>query len=129
MRQDQFEKLQEISENLTDVFIAEADVSKWPGATIPVDQQDKTIRGDRYWQKKNAVATIALITRVSVLTGIIKRNTSSGNVGGGSAGVMEEDMDREIQDAEKEAAKLMKRINDPANKANYDIKVHGKAKN
>jgi len=67
MRQDQFERLQQLEERLIDVAIEEADPDQWPGKGVAVAAMDQQTRGDRYWVKKNAVATISLAQRVGVL--------------------------------------------------------------
>src|SRR3546814_15565312 len=70
-------------------------------------------RSDRYWCKKNAVATIALTIRIGSLVGAIQRRGEvSPPVGEGegaedtSAGLL----DAEVSAAEKEARALMARF-------------------
>ena len=125
MRQDQYEKLSALTEKLMDVVVAEIDCDKWPGAKIPVDMQDKTIRGDRYWCKKNAVATVALVIRLSNLTDIACKHSA---LGSGAAAVQEDEdeLDNEIKNAEKAANALMKKLTDKNAKKHFDEKVHGK---
>ena len=128
MRQDQYEKLQALSERLTDTFLEEGDPDRWPGHGIGVAAMDKQTRGDRYWCKTNAVATLSLIDRVGRLTGDIQAASAAG---AGSSAVPEGDgdessLDAEINAAEKEAAKLLNQIHDQAKKAEFDKRVHGK---
>lgn len=125
MRQDQYERLQALSERLTDVFLDEAEPDNWPGKGMDVAAMDKQTRGDRYWCKKNAVATLSLIDRVGKLTGDIQAASSAG---AGSAAVVDDDdgLDTEIESAEKEAAKLMDKMLLQAKKAQFDKRVHGK---
>lgn len=123
MRQDQYEKLQALSEKLTDVFLSEADPDNWPGSGWNPAQLTKEQRGDRYWSKKNAVATLSIITKVAQLTTVIQLN------GGGEVTPEDQDdggLDAEINAAEKEAAKLLNQINSQAKKAEFDKRVHGK---
>jgi hypothetical protein len=126
MRQDQYERLQALSEQLTDVFIDEADPEKWPGAGIPLATMDKATRGDRYWSKKNAAATVMLIGRVESLVGSIQQDSNQGH---GAAGVSdtESELDQEIAAAEKEAATLLNKVGEGARKAAFDKRAHGKA--
>lgn len=126
MRQDQYEKLQALSERLTDVFIDEAEPEKWPGHNIAPGAMDQQTRGDRYWCKKNAVATLTLIGRVAGLTELIQKQSNAGN---GAAGVTEEEasLDAEISAAEKEANKLLDQLQNRAKKAEFDKRVHGKS--
>jgi hypothetical protein len=72
MRQDQYERLQQLEEKLTDVFIGEAEPEKWPGAGLDAGAMDQKTRGDRYWVKKNAVATLSLMQRVGTLIGVVQ---------------------------------------------------------
>lgn len=128
MRQDQYEKLQTLSEKLTDVILAEADPDQWPGAGIVAGNMDQQTRGDRYWCKKNAVATISLVDRINRLTGQIQAASSNG---AGSAAVQDErpdegGLDADVRQAEKEAAKLLDQMTRAAAKKNFDQRVHGK---
>jgi hypothetical protein len=125
MRQDQYEKLQALSERLTDTFLEEGDPDRWPGHGIEVAAMDKQTRGDRYWCKKNAVATLSLIDRVGRLTGDIQAASAAGT---GSANVVDDEggLDADILQAEKEAAKLLDQMTRAAAKKNFDQRVHGK---
>lgn len=125
MRQDQYEKLQALSERMTDVFLDEAEPENWPGHKISPGSMDAQTRGDRYWCKKNAVATLTLIGRVANLTSQIQIASSAGT---GTATVTEEEssLDAEINAAEKEAAKLLNQLQIKTKKAEFDRRVHGK---
>lgn len=125
MRQDQYEKLQALSEKLTDVFLSEADPDNWPGSGWNPAQLTKEQRGDRYWSKKNAVATLSIITKVAQLTTVIQE---SSNAGTGAANVVDDEggLDADILQAEKEAAKLLDQMTRAAAKKNFDHRVHGK---
>ena len=126
MRQDQYEKLQALSERLTDVFLDEAEPEKWPGHNIEPGAMDQKTRGDRYWCKKNAVATLTLVGRVAGLTDLIQKQSNAGN---GAAGVTEEEatLDAGINAAEKEAAKLLDQLQRRSKKGEFDKRVHGKS--
>ena len=126
MRPDQYEKLQALSERLTDVFLSEAEPEKWPGNSLDPGVMDQQTRGDRYWCKKNAVATLTLIGRVASLTNIIQDQSKAG---AGSASVTgdEELLDAEIKSAEQEASKLLDELQNRNRKAQFDKRVHGKS--
>lgn len=124
MRQDQFERLQGLTEKLADVFLVEADPDRWPGAGIEPANMDRDTRGDRYWSKKNAVATISLIQRVINLQGSIRLGAQGG--GDEPTAPETEDIDKQIAAHEKEAAALLNEIQRATRKANFDRKVHGK---
>ena len=44
MRQDQYEKLQTLTEKLTDVFLQEADPDQWPGKGLEQSAMDQQTR-------------------------------------------------------------------------------------
>lgn len=126
MRQDQFDKLQALSERLTDVALDEADPDQWPGAGWKPSELTKEQRGDRYWSKKNAVATFSLIGRIHQLTDHIREASAGGGADAGAVKEPEEDLDAEINAAEKEAAKLLDKMQRGARKQEFDKRVHGK---
>lgn len=121
MRQDQYEKLQELAEKLTDAFIDEANPAAWPGHGVGIAAMDQQTRGDRYWCKKNAAATLSVIVRTTSLIGIIQQRSAAGNLAGGVPAPEQETeesgLDADIKAAEKEATKLL---------AQLQKKVHGK---
>lgn len=117
MRDDQYQRLKSLSEKLTDVVLDEADPASWPGDGMTTDawrkleaidpKEAQRVRGDRYWSKKNANATLSLLTRVYTITGIIERSVPAPT---GEADDRGDDLDKEIKDAEKEAAKILKKV-------------------
>ena len=127
MRQDQFEKLQALSEKLTEVFIGEADPDKWPGVGIEPGVMDQQTRGDRYWCKKNAVATLSLVGRIQSVSGMIRGQAASGMPPPDEPEQTSE-LDKEIAAAEKEAAQLLDKVQKQSQKRRFDEKVHGKQK-
>jgi hypothetical protein len=117
MRQDQYERLVALSEKLTDALLLELDPEQWPGAGLAPMAMDQQTRGDRYWCKKNAAATLTLIMKNNNLFDLIRRQSAGG--GGGAelppsadtGGDDDEDsgLDAEIRRAEKEAAQVLAR--------------------
>ena len=129
MRQDQFEALQARAEQLLDVFLGESDSTRWPGAGLEPAAMDKQTRGDRYWCKKDAVATLACVHRITTLIQAKRDRDTSGGEGGdgqGSGTTADSLLEAEIQAAEKEAARLMDQVVRKASKAEFDKRVHGK---
>lgn len=123
MRQDQYEKLQELTEKLTDAFIGEADPAVWPGNGVAIAAMDQQTRGDRYWCKKNAAATLSVLVRTTNLIGIIQMRGVGGGAGGVTPAEQEKDdngLDADIKAAEKEATKLLEQLQKGTTKA------HGK---
>lgn len=127
MRDDQYLRLQALSEQLTDVFLEEADPEQWPGAGVPLQSMDKATRGDRYWSKKNAAATVMLIGRVENLVGSIQDDSNKGH-GAAAVSDTESELDQEIAAAEKEAAKLLNKVGEGARKAAFDKRALGNGK-
>lgn len=101
MRQDQIERMRELSEKLAEVVLEEADPDTWPGAGMPLADLSKDDRGDRYWCKKNAAATFALLQRAqSTLQDISTPHPARGPDDEG-------DVDKDIARQEKEAARVL----------------------
>ena len=126
MRQDQFEKLQDLSERLTDVAIGEADPDQWPGAGWKPSELTKEQRGDRYWSKKNAVATLSLIGRIHQLTDAVRLASKAGTGEAGAVTETEDELDKEVASAEKEATKLLDEMQRRSRNAEFDKRTHGK---
>lgn len=126
MRQDQFEGLQSRLEQLVDVFLTESNPDKWPGAGLDPVAMDKQTRGDRYWSKKDAVATIACVQRISTLVHTIQ--TRSYDVTSETTEGSDDDADlgKEIAAAEAEADRLTDMVLRAARKDKFDKNVHGK---
>ena len=118
MREDQRIRLAELSEKLADVVLEEADPALWPGAGQPLAEITAAERGDRYWCKKNAAATFSLLERS---IGLIEKVNRPGG------GDDDEDLDKQITRAEKEAAKLLDKVTGAARKAAFDQRTRGKA--
>ena len=130
MRTDQYEKLQGLLEKLTDVVLQEADPGNWPGNGVAPASWDQQTRGDRYWMKKNAAGTLTVTMKIVSLVGVIQQRGAAGEQGGASVADEKEEadgLDGEIRQAEKEATRLLKQIQDGAGKAKFDKKVHGKS--
>jgi len=120
MRQDQIERLQDLEERLIDVYLDEADPANWPGVGTMGDQLTKEQRGDRYWEKKNAIATVALAQETRKLIANDKQSLGRDPYG-------ETEMDRRIQDAEKRAADLVKKVQDGTSRAGFLKRATGGA--
>ena len=104
MRQDQIDRLNDLAESVGEVFIDEADPANWTGAGIPLADMNKDQRGGRYWDKKNAIQTGALLARILDLSERDKRTGPNG------APLPEPDADAEIGRFEKQAKDLLKAV-------------------
>ena len=116
MRPDQIQRLQDLSEKLADTFLMEADPGEWPGGAVGPADLTQQERGDRYWCKKNAMATGGVLRFTLDLA---KHHEATGQ----TPEEADADMDKRICDAEKRAAAAVKRA---MTKAKFDAKVHGK---
>lgn len=127
MRQDQFERLQALGEKLMDVFLDEADPSNWPGKGLKIGAMDAQTRGDLYWVRKTAASAGMLYTRVMSMVGQVQMagagTTPPPEQGSEPA---ETQLDAEVAAAEKEAARLMRELQNGTSKAAFDKRVHGK---
>ncbi len=97
MRKDQLERLSLLSEKLADVVLDEADPDFWPGFGVPIADMTKEERGDRYWCKKNAAATLMLLTKVETIRAENPKKDPDD----------EPNLDKVIAKAEADAAKLV----------------------
>lgn len=109
MRDDQYIRLQQLEEKLADQLLIEADPVNWSGDGLAPAEMTQQQRGDRYWCKKNAVATMSMTLRIGSLIGQIQRNGNttptpeSGDPDGETQGLL----DAEVAAAEKEAKRLL----------------------
>lgn len=90
---------------------------------------DQQTRGDRYWCKKNAVATLSLMQRVGAMIGQVQDRGAGTTppAGGDEEGDALDHLDAEVKAAEKEAAKLMSELQRGNGKAAFDKRVHGRS--
>lgn len=101
MRPEQVTKLGKIEEDLTDLFITEAQATDWPG------METKEDRGDRYWHKKNALATLTIVGRIQTVLRDIR--TDSGKGDGLPPGPDEETIEQEAKRLEAQGVAILKR--------------------
>lgn len=115
MRSEQFERLQVLQEKLTEVFLRDADPDSWAGSGQTLAEMTKETRGDSYWCRKNAAATLSVLMRTTNLIGVIQMRSdpSRANAGGVAAPEQEKEvdtLDAEVRAAEKEANKLLAKM-------------------
>lgn len=114
MRDDQKQRLADLQERLVDVFLDEADPATWPGAGKLPDEMAQEERGNRYWSKKNAAATMVLLGGVAKLQENTKEALGRDPYG-------EPELDRQISTAEAKAQALVDKVVNKARSA-----AHGK---
>ncbi|MFY1054666.1 hypothetical protein ACOQNP_23860 [Ectopseudomonas khazarica] len=105
MRDDQIVRLQALSERLGEVVIEEVDPHKWPGNDKPLGELTQQERGDRYWCKKNAAATMTLLLKVVNIAGVLNRQKPAPD-----AGHAVDELDGELAAAEREAQAIIERM-------------------
>ncbi len=104
MRDDQLQRMKMLSEGLADVVIEETDPAGWPGAGKPLAELTKDERGDRYWSKKNAAATMTLLLKVVNITGMLNRQKPASDPD------VDAELDSELAAAEREAQAILERL-------------------
>jgi hypothetical protein len=108
MHQDYKTRLTALTDKLTDAVLEEADPENWPGGNKRTDQLTKQERGDRYWDKKNAAASLTLLIKVHSLIGMQARGgTPSDNPGQDDEAF---ELGKQVSKAEREAAAIIERM-------------------
>lgn len=109
MRDEQYVKLKALLVKLTDVVLVEADPAQWNGEGKPLVDLTREERGDRYWCKKNAAATLSVLMRVVNLVSVIERDNRPGDIPAASE-PGETDLDKEVAAAEREAKQILTKL-------------------
>lgn len=109
MRQDQFDRLIELEEKITEELIIAADPDNWEGAGLKPNQMTKETRGNRHWCVKGAAGMLALGMRLNGLIGQVREASANPGAPDAGVGVSDDDVDAEIDSAEKEAKRLINR--------------------
>lgn len=126
MRPDQIARLQDLSEQLADVFITEADPTTWTGdGKLQCDMTSQE-RGDRHWCRKGAMGTGGVLKYTLDLVAAATKNTIDDP---NAQTERDADLDAKISDAEKRAAAAVARVMTKAKsaeKAEFDKRVMGK---
>lgn len=110
MRDDQIVRLQALTERLGEVVISEIDPHQWPGADKGLADLTQKERGDRYWCKKNAAATMTLLLKAVNIAGILNRSKPAPD-----AGTAIDELDGELAAAEREAQAIIDRMQKSGN--------------
>lgn len=108
MRQDQYLRLQALVEKIAEAIILDADPEFWTAAGIKANELSQEQRGDAYWCRKMASASLSVMTKVLVLTNMVERRMVSDSPieEKSTEGV---DLGKQIKAAEREAALILKR--------------------
>lgn len=103
MTPEQKLRLEKLRDDLLETAVVDADPRRWVGAgKAPVDMTQKE-RGDAYWCRKMAAATVSLLTRV---------NNIASTHSAPSAGTPKDEgeLDGELAAAEREAQAIIERM-------------------
>lgn len=126
MREDQFVRLQALTEKLAEAFIVEADPDHWSGAGKLPQEMDKGERGDRYWCKRNASATAALLLRVGSLTAMVVKGNAGDLTPGSTDEPGEDPVESMVSQAEALGSQLLDQVLKSQRRAEATAKLHGK---
>jgi hypothetical protein len=108
MTPEQKQRLETLRDDLLETAVLDADPRRWVGAgKAPVDMTQKE-RGDAYWCRKMAAATVSLLARVSNIV-----NTHSTPSAGTPKDEVE--LDGELAAAESEAQAIIDRMQKAGN--------------
>lgn len=121
MRDDQYVRFKQLAEDLIEVSLAELDPRNWSGAGLTLAELDKSLRGDRYWSKKNASQTLTLVIKMQSLSGMVERaqkGTADQPLTGEGESVAD-DLDKQIKAAERQAASILKRAHSRADERKH----------
>lgn len=87
---------------------------------------DKATRGDRVWCKRDAVATLACAQRIAHLVDVARSKTAGGEDGPGAVDeVGADELQAEVDAAEREAAKLADKVMRKAQARDTERRPHG----
>lgn len=131
MRQDQYEKLQALSERVMDSFLHEADPDHWPGKGLKIGEMDAQTRGDLYWVRKTAISAASLYGRIEAMIGRVQIAGSGTTPAAGEPPEGEapppDDLEAEMRMYAREAAQLVDQVQQGSRKkAAFDARTHGK---
>jgi hypothetical protein len=118
MREDQKERLRALTEKLADVVLSDADPDGWVGKDKLPSELTQQERGDAYWCRKMALASIGVLNRTEALIASIDGKKD------GDDPLSDANLDQEVKAAEKEADAILKRLQ--TGKKEFDRRVHGK---
>lgn len=113
LRPDQLAIMQDLIENLGDVFIEEADPRNWSGSGVPMSAMTQEQRGNRHWDRKGAMGTGGVLR---FAMDVINR----AKVEGGAAMTEgEDDLEVQVREAQKRASAAILRVVDSNKRAEF----------
>ena len=103
MTPEQAKRLAALQDKLLETVFREADPDNWIGGNTPTADLDMESRGNRYWCMKVAAQAVGIYARLDAISG------QNGTIGTARDG---EDLDDEIKRSEREAKKILARVQD-----------------
>jgi hypothetical protein len=119
MRQDQYVRMQALSEEIAEIAIFDMNPKNWAATGIAAKDMTKEQRGDAYWSRKIIIADIAVLTRMAVLKNTLSAARSPDDED------EETSLDEEITKAETEAKQLLDEVQRQAKKSEFHKRIHG----
>jgi len=110
MRQDQYLKFQALSEKLADAVLVDVDPSTWSAHGLTASEMTQQQRGDAYWSRKMALSSISVLMRVDSLIGQQQGFGTTPPKPSAPEDEGTQQLDAEIAQAEKDAAKVLERV-------------------
>lgn len=110
MREDLIDRLEELQEKLFEAMLVEANPENWPGGKVLPKDLNRDERGDRYWCKKNAAATMTLLNKTISLEYFRSRLPVETEAAGDEVSQEEVDLERNMAKCEKLAEKQLERF-------------------
>lgn len=105
MRDEQFQKLEDLQERLVDAILVEADPDHWVANGKLPKEMTQEERGNRYWCKRNAAASLTVLNKTLSLAHFRDRMPVKTPEQFDAAN---DELDKDIRQAEKEASRVLK---------------------
>lgn len=106
MKLETFRRIEELQEKLAEVVLIEADPVNWTGGDVLPKDLTQEERGDRYWCKKNAAATMSLLTKACSLMNFDGKHQEPPEQTDDNP-----ELDKQVASAEKDAMRLLDKFN------------------
>lgn len=109
MNNDKYVRLKEIGEKLAETVIHDANPDNWAGTGKASKDMTQAERGDAYWSRKLAAASLSVLVRVYSVTGMVERAVAGTTEPlAGEPG--ETDLEKEVAAAERTANAILERV-------------------
>ncbi|ERM13479.1 MULTISPECIES: hypothetical protein [Pantoea] len=99
----------DLADRLTEVAITECDVTQWPGHGKSITEMDKQTRGDRYWAKQNATATILLVKNLHNLVSQRQAGQKDRLAANPTAASDDDILQQQVSQAERDSAEQIRK--------------------